>query len=337
MSRDTVASSGCEIIGNTPLVKLNKITEGLDATIAVKLEYMNPAGSVKDRVAIAMIEAAEKQGKITPGKSVLIEPTSGNIGIALAYCAAIKGYKVILTMPASYSVERRAILKAYGAEVVLTDPALGINAAVQRAQDLAAIIPNSHILNQFANPANPQQHYLTTGPEIWKQTHGKVDIVCFGVGSGGTCTGVGRYLKEQNPNIQVYPVEPYESSVINGFPAGTHKIQGIGAGIIPENLDRTLFKEALRVHSDDAIAMAKRLAKEEAILGGISSGANVCAAIQLAKRPENKGKLIVTSVNSYGERYLSTALYSDIREQAAAMDQMTLEESVAIVKAYLSK
>lgn len=335
MSRDTMALSGCEVIGNTPLLRLNRVTEGLQATIAVKLEYMNPAGSVKDRIAFNMIEKAEAAGVITPGKTVLIEPTSGNMGIALAYCAALKGYKLILTMPSSMSVERRALLKAYGAEVVLTDPAIAVRGAIERAQELAAVIPNSHILNQFANPANPEAHYLTTGPEIWKQTDGKVDIVCFGVGSGGTCTGVGRFLKEKNPNIKVYPVEPFESSVINGLSHSPHKIQGMGIGMIPEVLDQSLYTEALRVHSDDAIAMAKRLAIEEAILGGISSGANVCAAIQLAKRPENRGKLIVTTVNSFGERYLSTALYSEIREKVAAMDQMTLEESIASAKAYL--
>nr|CDJ95607.1 Pyridoxal phosphate-dependent enzyme domain containing protein [Haemonchus contortus] len=335
MSRDTMLLSGSDAIGNTPLLRLNHVTKGLEATIAVKLEYMNPAGSVKDRIAFNMIEKAEAEGKIVPGKTVLIEPTSGNMGIALAYCAALKDYKLILTMPSSMSVERRALLKAYGAEVVLTDPAIAVRGAIERAQELAKVIPNAFILNQFSNPANPEAHYLTTGPEIWKQTNGKVDIVCFGVGSGGTCTGVGRFLKEKNPNVQVYPVEPYESSVINGLPHTPHKIQGMGIGMIPEVLDRSLFSEALRVHSDDAIAMAKRLALEEAILGGISSGANVCAAIQLAKRPENKGKLIVTTVNSSGERYLSSALYSNLREEVAIMDQMSLEESISRAKAYL--
>ncbi|KAK6739252.1 hypothetical protein RB195_020979 [Necator americanus] len=344
MSRESMALTGDEIIGNTPLLKLNKITKGLDATIAVKLEYMNPAGSVKDRIAFNMIETAEKEGKITPGKSVLIEPTSGNTGIALAYCAVIKGYKLILVMPSTMSIERRALLKAYGAEmsfpkplgsVVLTDPEMTLEQVIERAKELAAAIPNSYILDQFSNPSNPAAHYRTTGPEIWKQTNGKIDIVCFGVGTGGTLTGVGRYLKEKNPNIQVYAVEPFESSVLNGLPGGHHKIQGIGAGMIPEVLDRSLFTEAVRVHSDDAIAMAKRLAKEEAILGGISSGANVCAAIELAKRPENKGKLIVTTINSFGERYLSTVLYADIREKAAAMDQMSLEESITVAKTFL--
>ncbi|KAK5983800.1 Bifunctional L-3-cyanoalanine synthase/cysteine synthase [Trichostrongylus colubriformis] len=335
MSRDMVLTSGVDAIGHTPMVRLNNVTKGLPATIAVKLEYMNPAGSVKDRIASNMIEKAEAEGKITPGKTVLVEPTSGNFGIALAYCAALKGYKSILTMPSPYSVERRALLKAYGAEVVLTDPQFAVEGAIQRAEELAKAIPNVFIPNQFSNPANPEAHYKTTGPEIWMQTNGKVDIVCFGVGTGGTVTGVGRYLKEKNPNIKVYAVEPYESSLLNGFPHSPHKIQGIGAGIIPEVLDRSLLEEALRVHSDDAIAMARRLAVEEAILGGISSGANVCAAIELARRPENKGKLIVTSINSCGERYLSTALYKNIFDEVFVLDIMSPEESVARAKKYL--
>ncbi|CAD6198767.1 unnamed protein product [Caenorhabditis auriculariae] len=337
MSRDLMVESGGQIIGNTPLLRLNKITQGLDATIAVKIEYMNPSCSVKDRIAFNMIEKAEQEGRITPGKTVLIEPTSGNMGIALAYCGKLKGYKVILTMPESMSVERRSLLKAYGAEVVLTDAALAVKGATDRAEELAKVIDNAYILNQFANPANPEAHYKTTGPEIWRQTEGKVDIVCFGVGSGGTVTGVGRYLKNQNPNVEVFPVEPFESSVINGLPHSPHKIQGMGTGMIPEVLDRSLFKEALRVHSDDAIAMARRLAAEESILAGISSGANVCAAVELAKRPENKGKLIVTTVNSYGERYLSTALYSTIREEAVDMKRTSLEESIQIARKYLEQ
>ncbi|KAK0396160.1 hypothetical protein QR680_001597 [Steinernema hermaphroditum] len=286
MPRETICKDAIEMIGNTPLVQLNKVTEGLDAKIAVKIEYMNPACSVKDRIGFAMIDAAEKAGKIKPGESVLIEPTSGNMGIALAFVAAVKGYKLILVMPASMSIER------------------------------------------FGNPANPESHYQTTAQEIWKQTEGKVNIVCFGIGSGGTMTGVGRFLKEKNPNIQVYPVEPFESSVISGLPHSPHKIQGMGTGMIPEVLDKSLFQEAIRVHSDDAIAMAKRLALEEGILAGISSGANVCAAIQLAKRAENKGKLIVTSLASFGERYLSTALYNDIKEECELMKMTTLEENI---------
>lgn len=336
MARETMAASGCDVIGNTPLVRLNKVTQGLEATIAVKLEYMNPSGSVKDRIALNMIEKAELAGSIVPGKTVLVEATSGNLGIALAYCAALKGYKLITTMPSSVSMERRAVLKAYGAEVILTNPVDGVQGTIQRAKELADVLPDAHILNQFGNAANPEAHYRSTGPEIWKQTDGEVDIVCFGVGSGGTCTGVGRFLKEKNPNVEVYPVEPFESSVLNGFPHSSHKIQGMGTGMIPEVLDQSLYKEALRVHSDEAISMAKRLATEEAIFAGTSSGANVCAAIQLAMRPENKGKLIVTTINSFGERYLSTTLYEDIREKVAAMDMMSLDESTAIAKAYLS-
>eukprot|EP00080_Pristionchus_pacificus_P001619 PDM61639.1 cysl-2 [Pristionchus pacificus] len=324
-------------IGNTPLVLLNSIGKGLPGKIAVKLEYMNPAGSVKDRVGYAMIDDAEKKGLIEPGKTVLIEATSGNMGIALAFVARIKGYKLILCMPASMSVERRSLLKAYGAEVVLTDPATAVKGALQRANELKAAIPNAHILNQFGNPANVQAHYKTTGPEVWEQTNGKVDIVCFGVGSGGTLSGVGKYLKEKKPSVEVFPVEPFESSVINGLPHSPHKIQGMGTGFIPEILDKTLFSEALRVHSDDAIAMAKRLATEEAILGGISSGANVCAAVQLATRPENEGKLIVTNINSFGERYLSTTLYSDIREAAEKLKMMSLDESLEISQKYVAK
>ncbi|CAI4231753.1 unnamed protein product [Auanema sp. JU1783] len=332
---DIMAQNGSEVIGNTPLLVLNNVTKGLEAKIAVKLEYTNPAASVKDRIAYNMIETAEREGKITPGKTVLIEPTSGNMGIALAFVASLKGYKCILVMPASMSVERRCLLKAYGAEVILTSAPLMVKGALERVDELAAAIPNAYVLNQFANPSNPEAHYKSTGPEIWKQTEGKVDLVCFGVGSGGTLTGVGRFLKEKNPDIGVYPVEPYESSVINGLPHNPHKIQGMGIGVIPENLDTSLFKEALRVRSDDAIEMARRLAKEEGILGGISSGANVCAAIELAKRPENKGKLIVTSINSFGERYLSTLLYSALREEAVQMTETSLEESIEISKKYL--
>lgn len=226
MSRKVMQTSAGYVIGNTPLLRLNRVTEGLKATIAVKLEYMNPAGSVKDRIAFNMMDTAEKEGKITPGKTILIEGTGGNMGIALAYCATLKGYKLILAMPASMSVERRALLKAYGAEVILTDPDASVAGAVEVAKQLRDRIPNGYMLNQYGNQANPAAHYKTTGPEIWKQTEGKVDIVCFGVGSGGTCTGVGRFLKEKNPNIQVYPVEPFESSVINGLPPAPHEIQG---------------------------------------------------------------------------------------------------------------
>ncbi|GMS84101.1 hypothetical protein PENTCL1PPCAC_6276, partial [Pristionchus entomophagus] len=335
-TRKEICANTGGAIGNTPLVMLNSIGKGLPGKIAVKLEYMNPAGSVKDRVGYAMIEDAEKKGLITPGKTVLIEATSGNMGIALAFVARIKGYKLILCMPASMSVERRSLLKAYGAEVVLTDPATAVKGALQRANELKAAIPHAHILNQFGNSANVKAHYDTTGPEVWEQTNGKVDIICYGVGSGGTLSGVGKYLKEKKPSVEVFPVEPFESSVINGLAHSPHKIQGMGTGFIPEILDKTLFSEALRVHSDDAIAMAKRLATEEAILGGISSGANVCAAVELATRPENEGKLIVTNINSFGERYLSTTLYSDIREAAEKLKMMSLDESLDIAQKYVA-
>ncbi|CAJ0932370.1 unnamed protein product, partial [Mesorhabditis belari] len=334
-NRRKIQESTLDLVGNTPLLKLKKITKGLEAMIAVKMEYMNPACSVKDRIALAMIEDAEKKGLIKPGKTVLVEPTSGNMGIALSMLCAARGYKLILTMPSSMSVERRALMKAYGALCVLTNPATAVKAAVERASELIQQIPNAHMLNQYSNPSNPLAHYQTTGPEIWAQTEGKVDIGIFGVGSAGTFTGVGRFLKEKNPNIQMYPVEPYESSVINGFQHTPHKIQGIGVAFIPDNLDQSLFTEALRVHSDDAIAMAKRLAKEEGILGGISSGANLVAAIRLAQRPENKGKLIVTAVNSFGERYLSTALYQDIQVEAQKMGETSIDEDLKNIEKWL--
>ncbi|CAJ0585894.1 unnamed protein product, partial [Mesorhabditis spiculigera] len=334
-NRTKMQSSTLSLVGNTPLLKLNKITKGLSATIAAKIEYFNPACSVKDRIALAMIEDAEKKGIIQPGKTVLVEPTSGNMGIALSMLCAARGYKLILTMPSSMSHERRALMKAYGSLVVLTNPATAIKAAVERAAELVDRIPNAHMLNQYSNPSNPEAHYHSTGPEIWEQTEGKVDIGVFGVGSAGTFTGVGRYLKEKNPNIQMYPVEPHESSVINGLPHTPHKIQGIGVAFIPDNLDQSLFSEALRVHSDDAIAMAKRLAKEEGILGGISSGANLVAAMRLAERPENKGKFIVTAVNSFGERYLSTALYQDIQAEAQSMGETTIDQDLENVHKWL--
>ncbi|KAI1714299.1 pyridoxal-phosphate dependent enzyme domain-containing protein [Ditylenchus destructor] len=321
-----ICKDATEMIGETPLVYLNNVTKGLPAKIACKVEYMNPACSVKDRIGFGMIDAAEKAGLIEPGRTILIEPTSGNTGIALAFVCASRGYKLILVMPSLISMERKAIARAYGAEVLLTDPELGFAGVVNKAEQLHEAIPNSYILNQFANPANPRQHYENTGPEIWEQTNGQVDICVFGTGTGGTLSGVGKFLKEKKPEVKMYAVEPFESSVINGCEKGSHLIQGIGPGIIPENLNLTLVEEALRVHSDDAVEMAKRLAREEGLLVGISSGANVCAAIEIAKRPENAGKLIITSLASFGERYLSSCLYKDIQEECEKMTHTTVDE-----------
>ncbi|KAI1728744.1 pyridoxal-phosphate dependent enzyme domain-containing protein [Ditylenchus destructor] len=331
--RTNILQDAIQYIGQTPLVYLNKITKDLPAKIACKIEYMNPACSVKDRVGFKMIEDAEKKGLIQPGVTTLIEPTSGNMGIALAFAAAVRGYRIILTMPSSMTIERRTVIKAYGAEVVLTTPAKAVLGAMERAEELQRLIPNSYILNQFSNPANVTAHYETTGPEIWEQSQGKVDVCCFGVGSGGTLIGVGKYLKEKKPEVRMYAVEPYEASVINGFPHAPHKIPGMGAGFVPVILDRSVFEEALRVPSADALTMAKRLAKEEGLFVGVSSGANVCAAIQLANRPENAGKLIVTSLASFGERYLSGDLYNDVKVECENMRETTFEED----KEYFTK
>ncbi|GMR51324.1 hypothetical protein PMAYCL1PPCAC_21519, partial [Pristionchus mayeri] len=333
---DSIHPNAAGAIGNTPLVMLNRISEGLPAKIAVKLEYMNPTCSVKDRAASSMIDDAEKKGLITPGKTVLVETTSGNMGISLAFYAKMKGYKIVLLMPQKASLERRALMLAFGAELLIADPSVKIVELMDRARAIEASHPDFHFLNQLGNAANVGVHYRTTGPEIWRQTGGKVDIVCFGVGSGGTVTGTGKYLKEQNSEVEVYAVEPYESSVMSGFPADAHKIQGIGTGIIPDNVDTSLFNSICRVTSDQAFEMAKRLATEESIMGGISSGANVVAAVELAKRPENAGKLIVTTINSFGERYLSTALYSEIRDCAEAMPCKSLEESIETAKKLLN-
>ena len=301
-----------DLIGSTPLLKLNSLIEreNLGAEVFAKLEYFNPAGSVKDRVALNMIVEAENSGKLKKG-AVIIEPTSGNTGIGLAAVAASRGYRAILTMPETMSVERRNLLKAYGAEIVLTDGAKGMKGAIAKAEELAAEIPNSFIPGQFVNPANPAIHLATTGPEIWNDTDGKVDIFVAGVGTGGTVSGVGAYPKQQNPNVKVVAVEPAGSPVLSKGTAGPHKIQGIGAGFVPDTLNTEIYDEIIPVENDDAFKTGRALAHTEGLLVGISSGAAVWAASQLAKRPENKGKIIVALLPDTGERYLSTPMFSE--------------------------
>lgn len=307
-----IAGGVWELIGNTPLVEIRQIERELhlDASVLVKLEYLNPAGSVKDRTAKGMIEDAEAKGLLKPGASI-IEPTSGNTGIGLASIAASRGYRVILTMPETMSVERRNILKAYGAEIVLTEGAKGMPGAIEKAEELHRQMPGSMIAGQFENPANPRIHRTTTGPEIWRDTDGKVDIFVATVGTGGTLTGVGEYLKSCNPDVKVVAVEPSDSPVLSGGEAGPHKIQGIGAGFIPKALNTEIYDEIMRVDSDDAFAASKLLAKKEGVLTGISSGAALYAAVELAKRPENKGKMIVALLPDSGDRYYSTPLFTE--------------------------
>lgn len=299
-----------ELIGNTPLLELEKIEHAnqLEATILAKLEYFNPAGSVKDRIAKAMIDDAEAKGLLKPG-SVIIEPTSGNTGIGLASVAAARGYRLIIAMPETMSIERRNLMKAYGAELVLTDGAKGMKGAIAKAKELSEEIPNSFIPSQFTNPTNPAVHQKTTGVEIWKDTDGKVDIFVAGVGTGGTISGVGAYLKSQNPNVKVVAVEPKSSPVLSEGVAGPHKIQGIGAGFVPETLNTKIYDEIIPVENEDAFEIGRNIARTEGVLVGISSGAEVWAAIQLAKRPENKGKTIVALLPDTGERYLSTPMF----------------------------
>lgn len=317
-----IATDITKTIGGTPLVKINKLAEGLNATILAKCEFFNPLGSVKDRIGVAMIDAAEKAGKIKPGVSMLIEPTSGNTGIALAFVASARGYKLILTMPETMSLERRKMLAALGAELVLTPGPEGMKGAINKANELLKENEHAFMPGQFENPANPQVHRETTAEEIWRDTDGKVDIFVAGVGTGGTITGVGQVLKQRNPHVKIVAVEPTDSPVITQtlqkqpVKPGRHMIQGIGAGFVPENLDLSVVDEVLQITNEEAFEWARNIAKSEGVLAGISSGANLCAAVQLAKRPENKGKVIVTVFASTGERYLSTALFTAPQENA---------------------